>query len=221
MIKLVFLVPAVFEGTPKNPGDTKFFDEQSLDSIKELKGILSLSNSLSNKVSIIPEHQSMYQLALSYFGLDELPMSVTHDSIELLNPIDAISDNSFIKDTQVVVKKIENKSQEPQSINQSVKLEEIQPESTQIVLPEVSVLEPNTILEDNSQDNSENSTYSLSDELNQRRVELESTHHTKVKNLAEQYGITYVNKDNAIRAILHKEFEETAISLGQEEVLIN
>lgn len=24
MIKLVFLVPAVFEGTPKNPGDTKF-----------------------------------------------------------------------------------------------------------------------------------------------------------------------------------------------------
>lgn len=221
MIKLVFLVPAVFEGTPKNPGDTKFFDEQSLDSIKELKGILSLSNSLSNKVSIIPEHQSMYQLALSYFGLDELPMSVTHDSIELLNPIDAISDNSFIKDTQVVVKKIENKSQEPQSINQVVKLEEIQPESTQIVLPEVSVLEPNTILEDNSQDNSENSTYSLSDELNQRRVELESTHHTKVKNLAEQYGITYVNKDNAIRAILHKEFEETAISLGQEEVLIN
>ena len=111
MIKLVFLVPAVFEGTPKNPGDTKFFDEQSLDSIKELKGILSLSNSLSNKVSIIPEHQSIYQLALSYFGLDELPMSVTHDSIELLNPIDAISDNSFIKDTQVVVKKIENKSQ--------------------------------------------------------------------------------------------------------------
>lgn len=221
MIKLVFLVPAVFEGTPKNPGDTKFFDEQSLDSIKELKGILSLSNSLSNKVSIIPEHQSMYQLALSYFGLDELPMSVTHDSIELLNPIDAISDNSFIKDTQVVVKKIENKSQEPPSINQVVKLEEIQPESTQIVLPEVSVLEPNTILEDNSQDNSENSTYSLSDELNQRRVELESTHHTKVKNLAEQYGITYVNKDNAIRAILHKEFEETAISLGQEEVLIN
>lgn len=182
---------------------------------------MSLSNSLSNKVSIIPEHQSMYQLALSYFGLDELPMSVTHDSIELLNPIDAISDNSFIKDTQVVVKKIENKSQEPQSINQVVKLEEIQPESTQIVLPEVSVLEPNTILEDNSQDNSENSTYSLSDELNQRRVELESTHHTKVKNLAEQYGITYVNKDNAIRAILHKEFEETAISLGQEEVLIN
>lgn len=221
MIKLVFLVPAVFEGIPKNPGDTKFFDEQSLDSIKELKGILSLSNSLSNKVSIIPEHQSIYQLALSYFGLDELPMSVTHDSIELLNPIDATSDNSFIKDTQVVVKKIENKSQEPQSINQGVKLKEIQPEFTQIVLPEVAVLEPKTILEDNSQDNSENSTYSLSDELNQRRVELESTHHTKVKNLAEQYGITYVNKDSAIRAILHKEFEETAISLGQEEVLIN
>lgn len=221
MIKLVFLVPAVFDGTPKNPGDSKFFNEQSLDSIKELKGILSVSNPLSNKVSIIPEHQSIYQLALTYFGLDELPMSVTYDSIELLNPLDAVPDNSFIKDTQVVVKKIEDKSKEIEVLNQNVELEQIQSQYELSSLPETILLDFKPSTEVNEEEIKEVDNYSLSNELNQRRIELESTHHTKVKNLAEQYQITYVNKDSAIRAILHKEFEETAKTLGQEDVLTN
>jgi hypothetical protein len=224
MIKLVFLVPAVFDNIPKNPGDSKFFDEQSLDSIKELKNILSLANPLSNKVSIIPEHQSIYQLALTYFGLDELPMSVTHDSIDLLDPLENVPDNSFIKDTQVVVKKIENKSKEIEVLNQNTELEQIQSQYELASLPETILLDFKLIQEvkdSNNEKEQEEDNYSLSNELNQRRIELESTHHTKVKNLAEQYGITYVNKDNAIRAILHKEFEETAKTLGQEDVLVN
>ena len=208
MIKLVYLSPVIHDGFPKNPGDTKFFDETNLDSLKELKSILSISNPLSNKVSIVPEHQQIYQLALSYYDLEGLPLSTTHTSVELLTPLEIEGNNPFISETQVAVKRIQSTPITPEEENINA-VEEL------VDIPLISSIEDIEIKEIESQN------YSLVDEVNARRKELDSTHHTKIKNLAEQYGLTYTNKDSAVKAILYKEFEETALSLGQESVLNN
>lgn len=205
MIKLVYLSPVVHDGFPKNPGDSRFFDETNLDSLKELKSILSISNPLSNKVAIVPEHQQVYQLALSYYDLEGLPLSTTHTSIELLNPLDVEDMNPFIKEAQVVTKRIQQPIKE--EVHQEV-IEEV------VYTPSLPPIESVEVVE-------ESETYSLVNEINARRKELDNTHHTKIKNLAEQYGLTYTNKDSAVKAILYREFEETALALGQKDILNN
>jgi len=212
MIKLVYLSPTLDNGIPKNPGDTKFFNERNLDSIKELKGMLVPSNPISNKIAIVPEHQHIYQLALSYFNLDELPLSNVYNSNELLNPIELEENNSFITETQVVIKRIEPKIETQSLIEQDSNNNLLQP-SKEVE----TVLSTSKEIKQDTQEEEE--TYSLSDEINIRKLELESTHHTKIKNLAEQYGLIYNNKELTIKAILQREFGDTAKSLEQEYLL--
>lgn len=229
MIKLIYLSPTLEEGKPKNPGDTKFFDEYNLESIKALSALLVPSNPISNKVRIAPEHQQAYQLALSYHGLEDLPLGANYLSDDLLIPMTPAEDNPFIKESQVVVNRITNTNK---SSIEEVTIEHVNEVLNPVITshsepnPELIPPESNYILPKSSDEESlkevvdeEASTYSLPEELNARRVELENTHHSKVRALAEQYGLAYTNKESGIKAILRKEFEETAIALGQEDLL--
>lgn len=216
MIKLIYLSPTLHDGIPKNPGDSRVFDEFNIDSLMELKGLLSPDNPLSNKVCISPEHQHVYQSALSLYRLDELPLTTNHTSPDLLKPVVVDQTNPFIEETQVVVKRLQEKLSEESKDNTKVTESPALPEENKE--PESLSLPPTqeVPVEESKEEESE---YSLIDEINLRRNELDNTHHSKIRSLAETYGITYTNKESAIKSILRKEFQESAESLNQTELL--
>lgn len=182
----------LFHGRTKyaNSGDTITFDLSKSSHREELRYLLSPTFGFrkfiradDNIIRLLNSNDED-ELSARYTSISESPASFIH-------PAQEPDENPFVPQYSQSI--TDTSFTQPQH-NVPVYLEELPPLSTTEDLPRVDA------------ENNEPDDYSLNEEVEKRYEELNATHWSKVKAMAEGKGMEYTSKQEVVEAIISSEF---------------